>query len=138
MVARKSGKKIEDLPCAKCDRPQRDHDLASDHEFQLAIGALDDFTSTEVNSWIRFSTRRRKGDYDVPLAPPAERRCIREQAGWTQEDLGDELEKSRHMVSRWEKEATGYSGGERLPGREPSGEVRSAYADLLIRISSTD
>ena len=132
MVARKRAKKIEDLPCAKCDRSQRDHDLASDdHEFRLAISALDDFTSTEVNAWIRLSTRRRKGEYDVPLPPPEERRRIRERAEWTQQDVGDELEVSRHMVGRWEKVAVGYRGSERLPGREPSGKNRADYAKLL-------
>jgi ribosomal protein L32E len=131
VVAQKSAKRIQDLPCARCDRSQRDHDLGSDHEYRLATGALDDFTSTEVNAWIRLSTRRRKGEYDVPLPPPEERRRIRERAEWTQQDVGDELEVSRHMVGRWEKVAVGYRGSERLPGREPSGKNRADYAKLL-------
>lgn len=49
----------------------------------------------------------------------------------TQEDLGDDLEVSRDTVYRWKQDAVGYSEMTRLPGREPSGKLRTAYAMLL-------
>jgi len=56
---------------------------------------------------------------------------------WTQQERADKLvERSglhvtKQMVSRWEK-PVGYGPGDvRLPGREPLGELRRAYAALL-------
>ena len=158
MVARKRAKKIEDKPCARCAAPQSEHPvfegfmvseatsgesydpvftflawLADNelHEYRFPDGALDDFTETEYRVWHQRRARVARGDYDVPLPPPEERRRIRERAEWTQQDVGDELEVSRHMVGRWEKVAVGYRGSERLPGREPSGKNRADYAELL-------
>lgn len=107
------------------------------HEYRFPDGALDEFTETEQRVWQLRRDRVARGDYTVPLPPPVERRRIREQAGWTQEDLGDELNRSRDLVSRWENPAVGYVGEERLPGREPSGEIRREYARLLQELRKT-
>jgi hypothetical protein len=77
--------------------------------------------------------RERRGDYDAPLPPPPERRRIRVAAGWTQQQVADVLHVSRHAVGRFERQA-GLMNGERLSGREPSGEVRVAYSGLLKRL----
>lgn len=70
-----------------------------------------------------------------PCLPPVERRRIREAAGWTQRQVADELFVSRHTVGRFERKA-GWVDGRRLPGREPSGEVRVAYSELLRHLVS--
>jgi hypothetical protein len=77
--------------------------------------------------------RERRGDYEAPLPPPVERRRIREAAGWTQQQVADELHISRHTVGRFERKA-GLMNGQRLPGREPSGDVRVAYSELLVEL----
>jgi hypothetical protein len=82
-------------------------------------------------------TKFDKGLLDPPLQSPAERRRIRKRVGWTQEWPADvhfdrsRLRVTRQMVSRWEK-PVGYGPGDvRLPGREPTGAKRRAYAALL-------
>ena len=77
--------------------------------------------------------RERRGDYDAPLPPPAERRRIREAAGWTQQQVADELHVSRDLIYRFERKA-GLIHGRRMSGREPSREVRVAYSALLKRL----
>ena len=67
---------------------------------------------------------------DPPLPPPEERRHIREAAGLTQQKLADVLFVSRYTIGRWERPA-GYDGWDRLPGREPFGELRKDYAKVL-------
>ena len=78
------------------------------------------------------------GGYDASLPSPKERKRIREAAGITQQDLADaladqlddRLNVERTLISRWETPA-GYVNGRRLNGREPVGELREQYSDLL-------
>lgn len=68
--------------------------------------------------------------YEAPLPSPNNRRRLREQAGWTQEDIAQEVFVNRTTVARWETPA-GYHNGVRLNGREPTGESRKDYSKLL-------
>lgn len=82
------------------------------------------------------------GEYDAPLPSPQERKRIRKALGMTQVDLADELANQlddrlnveRTLISRWETPA-GYVNGKRLNGREPAGELRQKYSDLLWALS---
>lgn len=83
------------------------------------------------------SHKAERGEHDPPLPSLAERRLIRVRAGGTQQYVADEilerwgLRVTRGMACRWER-PVGYAGdGYRLPGREPSGAKRRAYAELL-------
>jgi DNA-binding XRE family transcriptional regulator len=132
-------KRVEDLPCAVCGRLRSHptHDSRDwqptgpgSHRFELTPADCARLSRVEVGHRMRLETKNHRGLLDPPLPPPAERRRIREAAGWTQEDLGDELGVSRHLVYRWEK-PNGYIDEHRLPGREPLGETRRRYATLL-------
>jgi hypothetical protein len=121
---------ISELPCDLCGRVRTDHVEDMEHAFGLSREDVARLTRTEIRSFVRWSTKVREGEYEPELPSPAERRRIRLAAGFTQEDVGDMLEVSHDLVYRWEKPA-GYLGGRRLPGREPTGERRRAYAQLL-------
>lgn len=58
------------------------------------------------------------------LPPPAVRRLLREQAGLTQDEVAGTIGVGRPSVTRYE------SGT-----RDPRGEIRLAYVDLLERIA---
>ena len=137
MVARKRAPNLLDLPCAHCNVPRKNHaeEDEGQHHFQLRDADFNRLTESELGLLIRYNTRRSRGDYDVPLPSAAERRRIRKQAGLTQQDVADILYVSRHTVSKWENPAVGYVGNERLPGREPVGEIRRNYARLLQQLA---
>ena len=107
--------------CPLCGTSHLDPDEHSDRYYRVNI----------VRSY-----RTERGEYDPPLPSPAKRRHIRIRAGKTQQDVADDiadlcsLNVSRDLVCRWEK-PTGYAGDYRLPGREPTGAKRRAYAALL-------
>jgi hypothetical protein len=119
-------------PCYHCGRPRLVHD--DETMGHLWVPATFRTNSRQV-AMTRAKTidRERRGDYDAPLPPPSERRRIRVAAGWTQQQVADVLHVSRHAVGRFERQA-GLVNGERLSGREPSGEVRVAYSGLLKRL----
>ncbi len=83
------------------------------------------------NAMVRTAERERAGEYSAPLSSPANRKLIREQAGWTQQQVADQLGVNRHTVAKWEK-IPGWDGDRELPSREPPGEIRAAYSNLLI------
>jgi transcriptional regulator with XRE-family HTH domain len=62
----------------------------------------------------------RARDRHVPLPPPKVRRALRIARDLTQDDTAELMEVARATVSRWE---TGQ--------REPRGELRRKYAELL-------
>jgi transcriptional regulator with XRE-family HTH domain len=66
----------------------------------------------------RARTRRR-------LPSPAIRRLLREEARLTQDDVAEALGVSRPAVTRYE-----------LGEREPRGQVRERYVELLDRLAS--
>jgi hypothetical protein len=140
MVAPKRKRELVfDLPCAECQRPLRDHPEGSspyqdEHPATMTVTDFNRLSASEIRYWIQHSERRRRGDYAVELPPPGERRRIREAAGWTQENLADELEVSRYLIHRFEKPAGYQIGGGRLQGREPGGGVREHYARLLRQL----
>jgi DNA-binding transcriptional regulator YiaG len=119
-------------PCDLCRVLRLDHD---DELMGHGWHASDSETITEpeLQARIRTLMRELRGEYDAPLPPPAERRRIREAAGWTQQHVADELHLSRHTVAKFERRA-GWRNGTRLQGREPSGDVRIAYSELLKRL----
>ena len=136
-------KPVEDLPCAICGRVRADptHDSIDwtpigrgTHLFQLTADDCARLTEPQLNHLIRLEEKRQRGLLDPPLPPPAERRRIRQAAGWTQNDVADTICVSRHLVFRWEK-PVGYDGTRRLPGREPCGKERREYAALLQVLS---
>lgn len=91
-------------------------------------------TQRELHALMRTRGRERRDLYSAPLPSPEERKRIREDARWTQQKVAAALFVSRHTVSRFERKA-GWLNDERLPGREPSGPVRQAYSELLLRLS---
>jgi hypothetical protein len=97
---------------------------------------LNDTTGGTVERSI-FGNAERAAKYTAPLPSPDDRRRIRERAGLTQQDLADQLFVSRWTVTRWEKPA-GYRNEVRLAGREPVGELRKNYSELLRALSSPD
>ena len=136
-------------PCEVCGARRLDHEpshirhryqspvLPSEafHEWEFWDGPKDTTGGTVERAIFRNSERAAK--YTAPLPSPDNRRLIRERAGLTQEDLGDELLVSRWTVTRWEKPA-GYWNGKRMAGREPMGELRKSYSDLLRDLASLE
>jgi len=123
-------------PCFHCGVLRLAHDDETmGHWWVTASWA----TESDLERMTRGKTRARedRGDYDAPLPPPAERRRIRETAGWTQQQIADELHISRHTIYRFEKKA-GLANERRMPGREPSRELRTAYSKLLIHLQTVD
>jgi DNA-binding XRE family transcriptional regulator len=115
--------------CRDCGVPRLDHDNdAVGHGWIWTIDVSDD--DYIFMTMAKTLERERRGDYDAPLPPPAERRRIREAVGWTQQQVADELHVSRHTIGRFEKKA-GLVNGRRMSGREPSRELRVAYSALL-------
>jgi DNA-binding transcriptional regulator YiaG len=119
-------------PCGLCRVLRLDHDDEMlGHPWE--VSASETITDQESQARINTFMRELRGEYDAPLPPPAERRRIREAAGLTQEEIADRLYVSRHTVAKFERRA-GWVNGTRLQGREPSGDVRSSYSDLLKRL----
>lgn len=119
-------------PCGLCRVVRFDHDAAvMGHEWESV--PLPTMTVQEVQARIRTFMRELRGEYDAPLPLPAERRRIREAAGWTQQQVADELHVSRHTIGRFERRG-GWVGGKRLAGREPTAGLRVSYSDLLKRL----
>jgi hypothetical protein len=88
-----------------------------------------------ANAMVRTAERERAGGYSAPLPSPAGRKGIREQADRTQRQIAAELGVSRHTLAKWE-EIAGWDGDRELWGREPPGEVRPSYADLLTLLDN--
>ena len=122
--------------CRDCRVPRLDHDDdAVGHRWIWNVEVSDD--RYVFMTMAKTLDREVRGDYDAPLPPPAERRRIREVAGWTQQQVADELHVSRHTIYRFEKKA-GLANGERMLGREPSRELRVAYSALLKYLQTVD
>jgi DNA-binding transcriptional regulator YiaG len=105
------------------------------HEWRAS--AFETITDEEVQARINTLMRELDGAYDAPLPPPAERRRLRKVAGLTQGEVADKLHLSRHTISKFERRS-GWINGQRLPGREPSGAVRVAYSELLLRLETSE
>lgn len=136
-------------PCVSCGVRRLDHEPSQiRHRFQTPVlppeafyeceywDNLNDTTGGTVERAI-FRNSERAAKYTALLPSPDDRRRIRERAGLTQQELADELFVSRWTVTRWEKPA-GYRNGVRLAGREPVGELRKNYSELLRALSSPD
>ena len=122
------------IRCEDCAVSWAEH-WEADHRFVFAsIEDVGRVADRELNASIRRGSRRRRGLLDPPLPAPAERKRIREAAGFTQADVARVLHVTPYAVYRWEK-PSGYRDGERLPGREPAGELRRAYSEVLARMS---
>lgn len=127
-------------PCEVCAVKRLDHHPSQiRHRYRSPASTYDcefwDIVNDTTGSTVERAVHRhgeREGNraHEAPLPDPESRRLIRERAGLTQQDLADELLVSRWTVARWEKPA-GYTNGVRLSGREPVGELRKAYSDLL-------
>lgn len=111
--------------CPECDKPWGDH--RTDDELTHLAGPTFD-------AWFENAARHREGKYDSPLPSPANRKLIRERAGWTQEQVALKIGVSRHTITKWEMPA-GRVGDRELPGREPWGELRAEYSKLLIDLA---
>ena len=123
---------LHDYPCRFCGVLRLDHDdevMGHEWIFELSVARDERLRMTILKTL----DREHRGDYDAPLPAPVERRRIREAAGWTQQQIADELHISRHTVGRFEKKA-GLVNGRRMSGREPSRDVRVAYSELLVRL----
>jgi DNA-binding XRE family transcriptional regulator len=121
-------------PCRHCRVRHVDHDDDEmGHEWRSVWTWNAQKTRQEDYTNMRMNTRVLRGDYAAPLPPPAERRRIRLAAGWTQEQVADELHISRQYVSSFEK-SPGWRQGVRLRGREPTRELRAEYSELLRRL----
>lgn len=118
----------DNMPCLLCGRPLSEH-------------AEGDHTDSEYRHLMQRIDKFDRGGFDPPLPSPPERRRIREEADLTQRDVAAELNHelpsklrvTHHIIYRWEKRV-GYDGHRRLPGREPTGQRRQAYADLLDKM----
>ena len=127
------------LPCARCGRPLSDqshirHDepeVAEKHRFEMHEEDASSLSEQQWRVWMRMSTKFWAGGFDPPLPPPAERRRLRKAAGLAQIDIAGMLHVGEDIVYRWEKPVGYDERGNRLPGREPVGSVRRAYAMLL-------
>jgi DNA-binding transcriptional regulator YiaG len=138
---------FESLSCAICERPFYEHEQITNDPYldpmftPVELGgtvhrfAIPNLTKTERNAFGFFRDRRKQGLYEPPLPSPTERRRIREAAGVSPQALADAIHVSRWTIYRFERRA-GYRNGERLPGREPVGQVRKLYADALRNLSS--
>jgi hypothetical protein len=138
---------FEVLACANCDQPFYEHERITNDPYPdptftfVELGgtvhrfAIPDLTDTERNAFYFFRDRRVRGLYDPPLPSPTERRRIREEGGVTSQALADAIHVSRWTIHRFERRA-GYHNGQRLPGREPVGQVRKLYAVALRNLSS--
>lgn len=121
-------------PCHLCRVRHVDHDDGEmGHEWRSVWTPNAQETRQEFYTDMRMNTRVLRGDYAAPLPPPAERRRIRLAAEWTQERVAAELRISRQYVSSFEK-TPGWRQGVRLPGREPTREIRAEYSELLRRL----
>ena len=141
----------EELICAACGQAwsHRWHagvsyeDLVGkQHWFRLRPQDRARMTETDLHSLLTRNGKRLLGKYDPRLPGYAERRRIRERAGWSRQQVADELserlghEVNRRSVHRWEQ-PVGRLGKERLPGREPSGDRRRVYAELPTELRRT-
>ena len=84
------------------------------------------FTDAEMAHRIRLYGKEEDGDYSSPLPPPAERgenprRCGIESKGGGRAPA---CRTTRHDALRTPQQAM--PRGERLPGREPTGDIRDA------------
>jgi len=102
---------IENWPCAPCGRVRAEHVVGIEHPHTLSDEDRERLTETAMISLTRYSTRLREGKHDPPLSPPAERRRIREAAGFSQQQIADQLHVNRHTVGRGEKPAGHLLGG---------------------------
>ena len=94
--------------CSKCGFPWEDHGLDLD---------LDHMNEPVANAMVRTAERERAGEYSAPLPSPANRKLIRERAGWTQQQVADKLGVSRHTVAKSEKTVrVGWRPGTPWPG----------------------
>ena len=108
------------LPCERCGVPLESHPSENHHEWELRLVDRPDLTKADISEIVRYTDSRRPS---VELPPPAERRAIRDDSGWTQSKVSKKLSVSRDAVGRWEKAGPG--------GREPRSDVARQYSDLL-------
>jgi len=88
-------------PCEECAAPWSEH-WEAEHRFVLA--SIDDVWSVperELNAQVRRGGRRHRGLLDPPLPSPAERKRIREKAGFTQAEVADVLHVSPDTDPIW-------------------------------------
>jgi hypothetical protein len=124
------------VPCGLCRVLRLDHDDdAMGHEWRGS--ASETITKPESQARVNTLMRELRGEYDAPLPPPTERRRIRRAAEWSQQQAADELHLSRHALAKFERRA-GWVNGTRLQGREPTGQVRADYSELLMRLIKGD
>lgn len=71
-----------------------------DHDSDLLD--LDHLNEPVANAIVRTAERERAGHYPASLPSPANRKLIRERAGWMQQQVADHLQISRHTVVKWE------------------------------------
>ena len=128
------GIRIQDLPCCFCDVKFENHRSTS-HRFGVSRDTRERMTETEGHAFTRLLARKLRGEFDPALPTPSDRQRIRLEAGLTQQEVADVLMVSRHTVARWER-LPGRIGDRRLPGRQPSGDLRRQYATLLSRLES--
>lgn len=133
-----------DDPCNRCGIRRIDHDPAQiSHPYRSP--AIEEHHLIEGGTWDsiwpkpRNSTERavirhsERETYSVELPSPRNRKRLREAAGLTQADVAKRLFVERTTVARWEM-PSGYTGDMRLNGREPSGDLRTTYSELLRSI----
>ncbi len=132
-------------PCRRCRVNRLDHEPTEIRHVYRTPALPENAIWQEGNLWdllldttggtveraiFRHAERESNGGYDAPLPPPKQRKRIRENLGITQESMARNLFVNRTTIARWEQPA-GYSHGKRLNGREPSGELRWSYSNML-------
>ncbi len=125
---------LQRLPC-RCGVGWEAHRSVTDHRFWMAFDLFETLTPSEQNAFLYMDQRRTSGRLDPELPSPPERKRIRTDAGLTQRDVAELLYVSRHTVAKWEKQS-GWLRGQRLAGREPSGDLRKQYAAVLANMRS--
>lgn len=98
------------------------------------LAPVDQFERLGVSdrSVVVYMTRERAGDYATPLPLPEERIAIRVAAGFTQAQLAEEVLVPRHTLTSYERAAGPRTARIAPRGREPRGEVRERYAQVLL------
>jgi len=125
-------------PCLRCQVRRQEHD--NEALGHVWMGEVFESSRLErlMNAFIRTRAPELRGEYSAPLPGPSDRRRIREASELTQREVAEKIDVSRATIHKSEKRAGWLPSGERLPGREPSGQVREDYSKLLRGLSGTD